>query len=225
MKNINLNNQEEYWENNYANKPKMFGLAPSFAAEEALKVFKKKNISSIVELGAGLGRDTIFFAKNNIKVEALDYSKTAVTSIKKKIKELHLSKFVSAKVFDVRKKLSFKNNSIQGVFSHMLYCMALKNLEVQNLNNEILRILETGGINIYTVRNFEDGDYKNGIYIEDESYQNDGFIINFFSKEKIKKLLVGFSNIKIERFNEGNFPRKLFIVQNQKNNFPFKFKK
>ena len=194
----------------------MFGLTPSFAAEEALKVFKKKKISRIVELGSGLGRDTIFFAKNNIKVEALDYSKTAITSIKKKIKELNLSKFVSAKVFDVRKKLPFKNNSVQGIFSHMLYCMALKNSEVQSLNNEILRILEKGGVNIYTVRNFEDGDYKNGIHIEDESYQNDGFIINFFSKEKIKKLLVGFSNIKIDRFNEGNFPRKLFIVQNQK---------
>ena len=216
MKNINLNNQEEYWEINYANKPKMFGLAPSFAAEEALKIFKKKNISSIVELGAGLGRDTIFFAKNNIKVEALDYSKTAVTSIKKKVEELNLSEFVSTKVFDVRKKLPFKNNSIQGIFSHMLYCMALKNLEVQNLNNEILRVLVKGGVNIYTVRNFEDGDYKNGVHIEDESYQNDGFIIKFFSKKKIEELLVGFSNIKIDRFNEGDFPRKLFIVQNQK---------
>jgi len=216
LKNINLNNQEEYWEINYANKPKMFGLEPSFAAEEALKVFKKKNISSIVELGAGLGRDTIFFAKNNIKVEALDYSKTAVMIIKKKVKELNLSEFVSTKVFDVRKKLPFKNNSIQGIFSHMLYCMSLKNLEVQNLNNEILRVLVKGGVNIYTVRNFEDGDYKNGLHIEDESYQNDGFIINFFSKKKIEELLVGFSNIKIDRFNEGNFPRKLFIVQNQK---------
>ena len=216
MKNTNLNNQEEYWETNYTNKPKMFGLTPSFAAEEALKVFKKNNISNIVELGAGLGRDTIFFAKNNIKVEALDYSKTAVMSIKKKIEEFNLSKFVSAKVFDVRKKLPFKNNSIQGIFSHMLYCMALKNLEIQNLNNEILRVLEKGGINIYTVRNFEDGDYKNGVHIEEESYQNDGFIINFFSKKKIEDLLVGFSNMKIGRFNEGNFPRKLFIVQNQK---------
>ena len=216
MKNINLNNQEEYWEINYANKPKMFGLAPSFAAEEALKIFKKKNISSIVELGAGLGRDTIFFAKNNIKVEALDYSKTAVTSIKKKVKELNLSKFISAKVFDVRKKLPFEKNAVQGIFSHMLYCMALKNSEVKNLNNEILRVLEKGGVNIYTVRNFEDGDYKNGVYIEDESYQNDGFIINFFSKKKIENLLVGFSNMKIDRFNEGDFPRKLFIVQNQK---------
>ena len=216
MKNINLNNQEEYWETNYANKPRMFGLTPSFAAEEALKVFKKKNISSIVELGAGLGRDTIFFAKNNIKVEALDYSKTAVTSIKKKVEELNLSEFVSTKVFDVRKKLPFKNNSIQGIFSHMLYCMSLKNLEVQNLNSEILRVLVKGGVNIYTVRNFEDGDYKNGLHIEDESYQNDGFIINFFSKKKIEELLVGFINIKIDRFNEGDFPRKLFIVQNQK---------
>jgi len=216
LKNINLNNQEEYWEINYANKPKMFGLAPSFAAEEALKIFKKKNISSIVELGAGLGRDTIFFAKNNIKVEALDYSKKAVMSIKKKVKELNLSEFVSTKVFDVRKKLPFKNNSIQGIFSHMLYCMSLKNLEVQNLNSEILRVLVKGGVNIYTVRNFEDGDYKNGLHIEDESYQNDGFIINFFSKKKIEELLVGFSNIKIDRFNEGNFPRKLFIVHNQK---------
>ena len=216
MKNINLNNQEGYWETNYTNKPKMFGLTPSFAAEEALKIFKKKNISSIVELGSGLGRDTIFFAKNNIKVEALDYSKTAITSIKRKIKELNLSKFVSAKVFDVRKKLPFKNNSVQGIFSHMLYCMALKNSEVQSLNNEILRILVKGGVNIYTVRNFEDGDYKNGVHIEDETYQNDGFIINFFSKKKIEKLLVGFSNIKIDRFNEGDFPRKLFIVQNQK---------
>ena len=216
MKNINLNNQEEYWETNYANKPKMFGLEPSFAAEEALKVFKKKNISSIVELGAGLGRDTIFFAKNNIKVEALDYSKTAVTSIKKKIKEFNLSEFVSAKVFDIRKKLPFKNNTVQGIFSHMLYCMALKNSDVQNLNNEILRVLVKGGVNIYTVRNFEDGDYKNRVYIEDESYQNHGFIINFFSKKKIQELLDGFSNIKIDRFNEGDFPRKLFIVQNQK---------
>ena len=217
MKNINLNNQEEYWETNYSSKPKMFGLAPSFAAEEALKVFKKKNISSIVELGAGLGRDTIFFAKNNIKVEALDYSKTAVTSIKKKIKELHLSKFVSAKVFDVRKKLSFKNNSIQGVFSHMLYCMALKNLEVQNLNNEILRILETGGINIYTVRNFEDGDYKNGIHRGEDLYENDGFVVHFFSKDKIKESSKKFKTLHIEKLEEGSFPRKLYIIQNQKN--------
>ena len=217
MKNINLNNQEEYWEINYTNKPKMFGLTPSFAAEEALKVFKKKNISSIVELGAGLGRDTIFFAKNNIKVEALDYSPTAIRTIKEKIKDNNLFDLIFEKYFDLRNKLPFKDNSIDGIFSHMLYCMALTNSEVKKLNNEILRVLKPGGINIYTVRNLNDGDYKKGIHIGEEMYENDGFIINFFSEKKVKSLLKGFENLSIINFEEGNFPRKLFLIQNKKN--------
>jgi SAM-dependent methyltransferase len=217
LKNINLNNQEEYWEINYTNKPKMFGLTPSFAAEEALKVFKKKNISSIVELGAGLGRDTIFFAKNNIKVEALDYSPTAIRTIKEKIKDNNLFDLIFEKYFDLRNKLPFKDNSIDGIFSHMLYCMALTNSEVKKLNNEILRVLKPGGINIYTVRNLNDGDYKKGIHIGEEMYENDGFIINFFSEKKVKSLLKGFENLSIINFEEGNFPRKLFLIQNKKN--------
>jgi len=216
LKNINLNNQEEYWEINYANKPKMFGLAPSFAAEEALKVFKKNNISSIVELGAGLGRDTIFFAKNNIKVEALDYSSTAIKIIDKKVKDNNFSNLVYTKHFDVRDKLPYKDNSIKGIFSHMLYCMALTNSEIKKLNNEILRVLKPGGINIYTARNNNDGDYKKGIHIGEDMYENDGFIINFFSEKKVNDLLEGFKNLSVTNFEEGNFPRKLFLIQNKK---------
>ena len=56
----------------------MFGFEPSIAAVKSLKFFKGKNI---VELGAGLGRDTIFFAQNSVYVEALDYSKKAIETI------------------------------------------------------------------------------------------------------------------------------------------------
>ena len=99
----------------------------------------------------------------------------------------------------------------------MLYCMALSNNELRNLNNEILRILKPGGINIYTARNTTDGDYKNGVYIGEELYENDGFIVHFFSKNKIKELSNGFDIIKIENFEEGLFPRKLFKVILKKN--------
>ena len=51
----------------------MFGLEPSVSAIKALKIFKENKINNIIELGAGLGRDSIFFAKNNIKTKALDY--------------------------------------------------------------------------------------------------------------------------------------------------------
>ena len=99
----------------------------------------------------------------------------------------------------------------------MLYCMALNNQDLQNLNDEILRILKPGGINIYTVRHTDDGDYENGIFRGEDLYENDGFIVHYFSKEKIYSLLNGFSNIMIENFDEGSFPRKLFYVANKKN--------
>ena len=47
-------------------------------------------------------------------------------------------------------------------------------------------------------------------------YENDGFIINFFSEKKVNSLLKGFKNLSTTNFEEGNFPRKLFLIQNKK---------
>ena len=211
-----LNNQSNYWEVNFSKKPLMFGLTPSIASLTALKKFEEYNIKEIIELGAGLGRDSVFFAKNKIKVEALDYSLTAIKIIEEKAKDNNLSKLISTKHFDIRNKLPYEDNSINGIFSHMLYCMALTNSDIKKLNDEILRILKPGGINIYTVRNTSDGDYKKGISRGEDIYENDGFIINFFSEKKVNSLLNGFKNLSTTNFEEGSFPRKLFLVQNKK---------
>jgi hypothetical protein len=94
--------------------------------------------------------------------------------------------------------------------------MALTNLDLKNLNNEILRVLASQGLNIYTVRHTNDGDYKNGVHIGEDLYENDGFIVHYFSEEKVNQLSNGFENLMIEKFEEGNFPRKLFFVINKK---------
>ncbi len=211
-----LNQQSQHWESNFSCKPEMFGLEPSTPAIKALKIFKNNKASKIVELGAGLGRDTIYFAKNSIHVEALDYSQTGIKNINQKVKQNNLSNLVNTKIFDVRKTLPFKDNSIEGVYSHMLYCMALTMSDLESLNKEIHRILKPGGINIYTVRHTEDGDYKKGIHRREDMYENDGFIIHFFSRNKINSLLDGFMNLEITSFEEGSFPRKLNFVANKK---------
>ena len=211
-----LDQQSQYWEASFSSKPGMFGLEPSIAAVKALISFKEQNIKNIVEFGAGLGRDSIYFAQNSINVQALDYSRTAIESINNKAKKLNLAEFIKPKFFDVRKKLPFENNTIDGCFSHMLYCMALSNSDLENLNNEICRILKPGAINIYTVRHTDDGDYKNGIHRGENLYENDGFIIHFFSKDKVNQLSKGFKVLDIEKFEEGKFPRRLFLVKNKK---------
>ena len=211
-----LNQQSQHWEKNFSSKPEMFGLEQSLSAEKALKLFKEKKIGKVLELGSGLGRDTIFFAKNLIHVTALDYSSSGIEIIKQKALKQNLSKNISTNIFDIRKTLPFDDNSIEACFSHMLYCMALTSNELKNLNNEICRVLKPSGLNIYTVRNTFDGDYKKGIHRGEDLYENDGFIVHFFSKNKVKSLFSGFKNILIEEFEEGNFPRKLYIVVNEK---------
>ena len=195
----------------------MFGLDASEPAKKSLKIFQENSSKLIVELGAGLGRDSIFFAKNKISVNSLDYSKIGINIINKKILDNNLQN-ITAKVFDIRKKLPFQDNSIDACFSHMLYCMALTSAELSYLNNEIKRILKPNGFNIYTVRNEYDGDYKNGIPRGEDMFEIDGFIVHFFTKEKVYSLMDGFKNILLENFEEGSFPRKLYFVVNKKIN-------
>lgn len=39
-----------------------------------------------------------------------------------------------------------------------------------------------------------------------------GFIVHFFSKEKIEHLSKGYEIVNVEEFEEGDLPKKLFMV-------------
>ena len=211
-----LNQQSQHWESNFSSKPEMFGFEPSYSAKKTLETFKKNNITNIIELGAGLGRDTIFFAQNGIYVHAIDYSLSATNIIKKRSKENNLDALIKVENYDIRKKLNCDNENFQACYSHMLFCMALTNQDLKDLNKEILRVLKKDGFNIYTVRNHTDGDFKKGTHRGEDMYEMNGFIVHYFSENKIKSLLDGFINISIENFDEGSFPRKLSLVINKK---------
>jgi len=207
-----LDKQAQHWENTFINRPETFGVSPSAAAIKAVDTFNKKDITNILELGAGQGRDTLFFAQKGFHIQVLDYSQTGLDNIIKKAKTLGVDKLITGKIHDVRNPLPFTDEKFGGCFSHMLYCMALTTKELKFLSDEIHRVLKNGGVNIYTVRHTGDGDYKNGIHRGEDLYESDGFIVHFFSKEKVKQLSNGFDIVNIKNFEEGEFPRKLFRV-------------
>ena len=207
-----LDKQAQNWENTFINRPETFGVSPSAAAIRAAEIFNKKDITNILELGAGQGRDTLFFAQKGFHIQVLDYSQTGLDNIIKKAKTLGVDKLITGKIHDVRNPLPFTDEKFGGCFSHMLYCMALTTKELKFLSDEIHRVLKNGGVNIYTVRHTGDDDYKNGIHRGENLYESGGFIVHFFSKEKVKHLSNGFDIVNIENFEEGKFPRKLFRV-------------
>ena len=194
----------------------MFGLAASDPARYAAELFTKENKKRILELGAGQGRDTLFFAKNGFEIHALDYSESGLKDILRKAQAAGLAKLVSAIRHDVRNRFPFDDGTFDACYSHMLYCMALTTAELDSLSEEIWRVLKLGGLNIYSVRHTDDPDYRTGIHRGEDMYEVGGFTVHFFSREKVEQLAKGYEIVNIDEFEEGRLPRKLFRVSLRK---------
>ena len=99
----------------------------------------------------------------------------------------------------------------------MLYCMALTTSELEFLTGEIKRVLKPGGLNIYTARHTGDAQYRTGIHRGKDMYEiAGGFIVHFFSREKVEQLAEGYKSLEVEEFEEGELPRKLYLVMMRK---------
>jgi SAM-dependent methyltransferase len=206
-----LNVQKTHWEKTFAEKVDLFGTEPSYPARKAAALFKKEGAARILELGGGQGRDTLFFAQEDFQVYVLDYSREGVETIAKKASALGLSSVV-ARQHDVRQPLPFPDDFFDGCFSHMLYCMALTTADLAFLSGEIRRVLKLGRLNIYTVRNTTDAQYRAGVHRGEDLWEVGGFIVHFFSRQKIEDLAKGYEIVTVEEFEEGDLPRKLYLV-------------
>lgn len=204
--------QRPHWEQSFLDRSDMFGIEPSIAARRALEIFKGQNITHILELGAGQGRDTFFFALNGIYVTALDYTKSGIDDIQRKAEMLGLQDQVATLHHDVRIPLPFEDGSFGGCYSHMLYCMALTTLELNRVSQQMRRVLKSGGLNIYTARHKGDAHYGQGIHRGEDMYEVGGFIVHFFDRAKVDQLAVGYDLWDIHEFEEGGLPRRLFQV-------------
>lgn len=72
---------KKYWEKYY--KTKKVTESPSPFAMFVLEKYITKN-SSLIELGCGNGRDSIFFAKNKISVKAIDQCENEICTLNQK---------------------------------------------------------------------------------------------------------------------------------------------
>lgn len=207
-----LDAQNPHWEKTYTKNPEMFGDEPSEPARKAVDVFTEAGAKHLLELGGGQGRDTIYFAQNGLTVTTLDYAEEGVKAIAEKADKAGFSPAIKVLRHDVRNPLPFPDASFDACYSHMLFCMALTTAELEFLSSEIRRVLKPGGLNIYTVRHTGDPHYGTGIHRGEDMYEVNGFIVHFFSREKVKHLAKGYEIVSIDEFEEGPLPRKLFRV-------------
>jgi SAM-dependent methyltransferase len=206
----------EVWDRAHQSDNTFFGDEPSSFATLCFNHMKSNNVKKVLEIGAGHGRDTMFFASNGLGVKALDYSRAGIEIIGKKAYEKRLP--VKPQLFDVKKPLPFKDACFDAAYSHMLLNMRFSKAELHSVFSEIRRVLKPNGLNYFSVRNRNDKFYGAGVKVEEEDgvYDINGFEVRFFSEKETLDLIAkqGFEMLWMEEVYEE--PVTLYLVATSK---------
>jgi len=204
--------QRQHWSTTIAAHPEMYGNEPSEAAVAAADLFAAARATTVLELGAGQGRDTLYLARRGFRVLALDYAPEGLDAIEAKAGAAGIADQVTVEIHDVRRRLPFADDSVDVSFSHMLFCMALTTPELDRLVADLRRVVRPGGLVVYTARTTDDAHYGDGIAHGDDMYEHGGFVVHFFDRALIDRLASGFTLVDVTEFTEGALPRRLARV-------------
>ncbi len=198
--------QRLHWDETYKMED-FFGPKASNFAEKSLELLKAEGVEILLELGCGQGRDTWLFARNGISVYAIDYSDAGICQMREKAREKALDKLITLKVRDVRRGIQLPDDSVDAIYSHMFFNMEFREKEMFSIFQECLRVLRPGGVNIFSVRSENDPHYQKFTHLDEDMYQNPlGFVVHFFTVDKIERLAEGYEIEAIEEFEDSDPP-------------------
>jgi SAM-dependent methyltransferase len=204
--------QRAHWQHTYRAHPGMYGEQPSAPAVHAAEVFAAAGAREVLELGAGHGRDALHLARCGFAVRAADFSATGLDQLRERAAGARPPLVVDTLVHDVREPLPLPDASVDGVFAHMLLCMALSTAELRALVGEVARVLRPGGAFVYTVRHTGDAHYGTGLAHGDDIHEHGGFAVHFFDRVLVAELADGWRLAEVHAFEEGELPRRLWRV-------------
>ena len=163
---------KEYWNKFYKEHGADSNIhnKSSFASFCQEEFFKYKNLR-IVELGSGNGRDSIFFAKCNHKVIAIDQSTVAVD-----IEKNNLPKNISDNLIAKADNFITENYAVYGninIFYSRFTIHAINKDEEQIIIPKVYNHLDDGGLFCIEVRTTKDPLYGVGKDMGDNTYFTD----------------------------------------------------
>ena len=169
--------EEEDWDDN-----------TSLFAQFAQTYFPKEG--KILELGAGLGKDTRYFAKYGYSVLSSDFSDKAmeISKWEASAQKLTNTNFLNV---DISNPLPFKDTEFDIVYAHAVLHYFSHSVTDQ-IFSEIARVLKDGGIFATLLKSKEDPEVLKSLKLQENFYKTpEGLTERFFSTEEIKKVVLG----------------------------------
>lgn len=175
------------WEKEYAKGTPHWAKdkEPSEFAKEFAVELEKKEAKTVLEIGSGNGRDSIFFAKKGFKVSAVDVSPSAVELAKSNMEKTKVDVNIQEANAE---SLPFSNSEFDGVFS----LSVLHSTNLRSTLPEVYRVLKSKGyafIYIYGSTQHKDGGIDEKISLDNyiKLLKTTGFIVwDLYTEEEEK---------------------------------------
>ena len=140
----------KYYDERYGAEPFYWGKQPSSMARIFFKKFLPQDGQSLLDIGCGEGRDSIFFAQNGFQVKGFDASAEGIKKSLTRAEALNMSiDFFQADINEYRLQDSFDVIFSSGALHYI----------PQSLRDEILsnykRFTNSAGINVHMIPIFK----------------------------------------------------------------------
>ncbi|CAM3709822.1 class I SAM-dependent methyltransferase [Marinicrinis lubricantis] len=153
----------------------------------------------IIDLGCGLGNNTLYLKERGYKVISCDYSEEALSKLKKLISNSDVRQF------DMTEGIPFEDNSAGVIIADLSLHYFPKDVTFKILE-EIRRVLKEDGLLLCRVNSNRDVNYG-AIDQESYYYQVNGLYKRFFDRNHINHLFKDFSIDHIEEYEMNRYSK------------------
>ncbi len=180
-------NELNYWKNKWSDNP----IEPSNSfAMRAYILIKAKLLKSLLDLGCGDGRDSIYFSNKGLSVTAVDFSESGIAKLKAQRQKI---KCIAE---DIR-NINFPENSFDVIYAH-LSLHYFDDKTTSKIFDNLFRILKKGGLIFVKCKSVDDALFGKGEKVGGNMYKK-GHIRHFFTKDYMTEKLKSFMIIKVRK--------------------------
>lgn len=186
-------NWDSYWEKE---SNQSYWLKPDKAVAELIENLDRSRIKDVLDLGCGLGRHTLYFAKNGFNVTAVDSSQEALNTLQRQVVE----EGTNVKIIkgDYSQDL-FPEESFDLVLSYNVLYHGYREV-FKDAIRLVYKWLKPNGLFFFTCPTQRDGKYGNGEKVAPNTYKSlksvhPGDIHYFANETDILDILHEFSDI------------------------------
>lgn len=158
---------------------------PNPFAYEVGRAIEKRDYATLLDVGCGDGRDSIYFAEQGLKVTSVDFSESGLERLREK------NPAIQAHLGDIR-HLDFPENSFDIIYAH-LSLHYFDEETTKNIFAKKYKILKPGGMFFVKCKSTKDPFFGQGEKIAENMYMLK-HVRHFFSPEYMAEQLTFFVN-------------------------------